>query len=199
MSRSRQKPPDCHHLLPRHCVTGTRPSYAVATVSAYGYPINAVMAATRILKPSFRSFRPATSRASEAARGSSKKQNTRCELVLRRALTALGLRYRIDAASLAGRPDIIFRGVRVVVFCDGDYWHGRDLEKRLKKLSMGHNATYWVTKIRSNVERDRRVTAALEADGWMVLRYWETDIHKDVTSVASEIAACIRERQKLRW
>lgn len=156
------------------------------------------MAATQIAKPSFLSLRPATSRASEAARGSSKKQNTRCELVLRKALTDLGLRYRIDAAGLDGRPDIVFRGARVVVFCDGDYWHGRELEKRLAKLATGHNAAYWVTKIRSNVERDRRVSTALEDDGWMVLRYWETDIHKDAERIASEIAVRVRERRQLR-
>jgi len=117
-------------------------------------------------------------------------------MVLRQALTALGLRYRIDAGGLDGRPDIVFRGSRVVVFCDGDYWHGRDLEKRLAKLALGHNAAYWVTKIRSNVERDHRVTAALEVNGWMVLRYWETDIHKDAESIASEIAARVRERRQ---
>jgi DNA mismatch endonuclease, patch repair protein len=155
------------------------------------------MPASPIVKASFRSLRPATSQASEAARGSSKKQNTRCELALRQALTAFGLRYRIDASGLYGRPDIVFRGARVVVFCDGDYWHGRDLEKRLAKLAMGHNAGYWVTKIRSNVDRDRRVTAALEDKGWMVLRYWETDIHKDVERIASEISSRVRERQQL--
>lgn len=163
-----------------------------------GYPLDDAMAAPRVAKPDFRSLRPATSQASEAARGSSKKQNTRCELVLRKALTALGLRYRIDAGELDGRPDIVFHGPRVVVFCDGDYWHGRDLEKRLAKLAKGHNAAYWVTKIRSNVERDRRVTAALEAGGWMVLRYWETDIHKDAECIATEIAAHVRERRPLR-
>jgi DNA mismatch endonuclease, patch repair protein len=156
------------------------------------------MAGPRITKASFRSLRPATSQASKAARGSSKKQNTRCELVLRKALAALGLRYRIDAGGLHGRPDIVFRGARIVVFCDGDYWHGRDLEKRLIKLAMGHNAAYWVAKIRSNVERDRRVTAALENDGWMVLRYWETDIHKDSERIATEIAARVSERRQLR-
>ena len=117
---------------------------------------------------------------------------------MRKALTTLGLRYRIDATGLDGRPDIVFRSARVVVFCDGDYWHGRDLKKRLAKLATGHNAAYWVTKIRSNVERDRRVTALLENDGWMVLRYWETEIHQDAERIASEIAARVRKRRQLR-
>lgn len=131
------------------------------------------------------------------ARGSSKKQNTRCEFLLRKALTALGLRYRISAA-LVGRPDIVFHSARVAVFCDGDYWHGRDLEQRLAKLKVGHNATYWVAKITSNVERDRRVTTALEGEGWLVLRFWETDIKRGAARVARDIAEHVRERRALR-
>jgi DNA mismatch endonuclease Vsr len=101
--------------------------------------------------PRFEVLRPASARASAAARGASRKRDTRCEILLRRALWALGLRYRVDVGDLPGRPDIVFRRARVAVFCDGDYWHGRDLEARLKKLARGHNPAYWVAKIRANV------------------------------------------------
>lgn len=126
--------------------------------------------------PSFSGLAPASKRATTAARGASAKTNTRCELVLRRQLWRRGLRYRLHHYGLPGRPDIIFPKHRVVVFCDGDFWHGQDLEARLARLASGHNAPYWVAKIRSNVERDRAVTARLEATGWRVLRLWETDI-----------------------
>jgi len=148
--------------------------------------------------PSYKSLAPATGRATAAARGSSKKKNTACEIVLRKALTALGLRYRIDAADLPGRPDIVFRPARVAVHCDGDFWHGRNLKERLAKLSTGHNAPYWVAKIQGNVARDARSTAALAANGWLVLRYWEKDIHADAERIAAEIAERLRERCKLR-
>ena len=148
--------------------------------------------------PRYSAFQPSSARASASARGSSKKQNTRCEIILRKALSALRLRYRLSTDDLAGRPDLVFRQARVVVFCDGDYWHGRDLEKRLAKLASGHNASYWVAKIESNVERDRRVTASLNNDGWLVLRYWETDIHKDAERIVHEIAEHVRERRQLR-
>ncbi len=147
-------------------------------------------------RPRFHGLRAATSRASEAARGSSKKQNTRCELILRKALTALGVRYRVDVTSLVGRPDIVFRSARVVVFCDGDYWHGRNLDDRLAKLASGHNAPYWVAKITSNVERDRRVTETLKGEGWLVLRYWETQIKKDAVVIAREIAMHVEARRR---
>ncbi len=106
----------------------------------------------------------------------------------------LGLRYRLDAASLPGRPDIVFARARVVVFCDGDFWHGRDLASRLQKLSRGHNAPYWMEKVRTNVARDARNQVALESDGWLVLRAWESDILRDATAVAAALAQQIRAR-----
>lgn len=110
----------------------------------------------------------------------------------------MGLRYRIGAGEILGRPDVVFRSAGVVVFCDGDYWHGRNLQHRLAKLASGHNAAYWVAKITSNVERDRQVTARLEEDGWLVLRYWETDIKREADRIAHEVATRVRERRALR-
>jgi DNA mismatch endonuclease, patch repair protein len=89
---------------------------------------------------------------------------------------------------LHGRPDIVFTRERVVVFCDGDFWHGRDLECRLAKLSRGHNATYWVAKVQRNVARDRENQQALEAAGWTVVRVWETDVLRTAGHSADRIA-----------
>jgi DNA mismatch endonuclease Vsr len=103
-----------------------------------------------------------------------------------------GLRYRLHVLGLPGSPDIVFTKRQVVVFCDGDFWHGRDLNRRLAKLATGHNATYWLAKVQRNVERDRRQTGALEALGWTVLRFWETDILCRADYVADQIIAVIR-------
>ena len=70
------------------------------------------------------------------------KTRHRCEIQLRCALWLSGLRYRVDVATLPWRPDIVFPRERIAVFCDGDFWHGRELEARLKKLATGHNAPY---------------------------------------------------------
>jgi len=86
---------------------------------------------------SYAGLKPASSRASKAARGSSKKSNTKCELLLRRELWKRGCRFRVDVRDLPGRPDIVFSKARVVVFCDGDFWHGRNWEERQKKLPRG--------------------------------------------------------------
>ena len=107
---------------------------------------------------------------------------------MRKALRKLDLRgYRVDDDRLAGRPDVVFSVARVVVFCDGDFWHGRDLEARIGRLSGGHNAPYWVGKISGNVARDRKRNEELAAAGWTVLRFWESDILKNADEIASRI------------
>ena len=143
---------------------------------------------------SYRGLRPASDRASITARASSRKGNTRCELLLRLELWRSGLRYRLHEQNLPGRPDIVFRKARVVVFCDGDFWHGRNLEQRLTKLSHGHNAAYWVSKIQKNVERDLRQTQALTDDGWLVLRFWETDILGNLSAIVKNILGAVHSR-----
>lgn len=137
--------------------------------------------------PSFKGLKPASPSASRAARGASRKTDTRCELKLRRALWKAGARYRKNVSSLPGTPDIVFQGPRLVVFCDGDYWHGKDWEERRKKLARGTNSQYWLAKIQRNIERDEANNQRLKAAGWTVLRYWESDIHADVTRVATDI------------
>lgn len=83
----------------------------------------------------------------------------------------------------------------MVVFCDGDFWHGRELAARVAKLQQGHNAPYWIAKIEGNVARDRRTDAKLAAAGWKVLRYWEGDIRDSADRIADEIAATVRNQQ----
>ena len=142
--------------------------------------------------PSFTGLGPASPHSRRAAQRSSKKANTKCELALRRALRTTGLRYRLSSCGLPGHPDIIFPREHVVVFCDGDFWHGRNLASRLARLSRGHNAPYWTNKIRSNVERDRAITTRLQGEGWQVIRLWETDILRDPARAAATVAEAIR-------
>jgi DNA mismatch endonuclease (patch repair protein) len=146
-------------------------------------------------QPSFIGLKPASRKASTAARGSSQKRGTQCELLLRKALSRRGLRYRVNASDLPGRPDIVFRKPQVAVFCDGDFWHGRELAARVARLKTGHNASYWVAKIQSNVDRDRRNSEVLRGDGWFVLRYWESQLRANVDAIADEIARIVQSRR----
>ena len=112
--------------------------------------------------------------------------------MLRRALRARGLAFQSNARHIQGRPDIVFSWARVVVFCDGDFWHGRKLRSRVAKLADGHNAAYWVAKIKANVARDRRNSRSLRAQGWSVLRVWEGDVVADSERVVSRIEAYLK-------
>ena len=106
----------------------------------------------------------------------------------------MGLRYRLYAKELPGKPDIVFRRKRLAVFVDGDFWHGRDWEARRRKLATGHNADYWLAKIRYNRERDRRNTQQLEAAGWRVMRLWETDVKRAPQEAAAAVQTALSER-----
>jgi DNA mismatch endonuclease (patch repair protein) len=142
--------------------------------------------------PDYSKLTPASLRASDAARAASRKRDTNCELLLRRALQRAGVRgYRVAPDTVLGRPDVAFLGARVAVFCDGDFWHGRNLDERLALLAQGHNATYWTAKIARNVARDRAHDAALKATGWTVLRYWETDLRADADAIAADVSRAV--------
>lgn len=144
--------------------------------------------------PSYKGLSPA-SEASSRAKRSNRHSDTRPETTLRRALWRMGLRYRKNVASLPGKPDVVFAGSKVAVFCDGDFWHGRNWPDLSRKLALGSNPGYWQAKIGTNIERDARHTEALKHLGWVVLRFWESDIKADVGAVASHIATVVAERK----
>lgn len=88
---------------------------------------------------------------------------------------------------LPGTPDLVFSRQRVVVFVDGDFWHGRDWDRRKVRLQVGMNAAYWLSKIAYNRERDNRNDTQLADLGWKVVRLWETDVLRDPEGAASGI------------
>ncbi len=126
--------------------------------------------------PSYRGLHSASDRASAAARGASRKADTKHERLLRSELWRAGCRFRKNVKHLPGKPDIAFTRAKLVVFCDGDFWHGRDWEARKAKLERGSNPDYWVRKIERNMERDSESTRLLLDAGWTVIRVWESDI-----------------------
>lgn len=144
------------------------------------------------MSPRFNALTAASPRASAAAKASSRKRDTKCELALRSALRKIGIHYRVSFAKLPGRPDVVLPGRKIAVFCDGDFWHGRNLQDRLAKLGRGHNAPYWVAKISRNVARDREQEHALAELGWRAVRLWETDILKNPHQAALRVAEATR-------
>jgi DNA mismatch endonuclease (patch repair protein) len=124
-----------------------------------------------------------------------RKSDTRPELALRSALHSLGLRYRLGtpvrAQAVRVVPDVLFGRARVAVFLDGCFFH-QCPDHGVQPRS---NAAYWTPKLARNVERDRRVDAALRADGWTVIRIWE---HEDPRTSAAKVASAVRDLSRRR-
>lgn len=103
-----------------------------------------------------------------------KNKNTNIELLLRKRLWKDGHHYRLKN-KLFGKPDLIYPRQKIAIFCDGDFWHGKNYDKenvRYKK--------FWKEKILTNMLRDRKVNKFLISKGWRVLRFWKTDILQDL-------------------
>ena len=114
-----------------------------------------------------------------------KSKNTRPELALRKALTKCGIKYRLQSTLLPGHPDIVLPQLKIAIFVDGDFWHGYLFKTKVNKIS--HNRSYWIRKIRYNMQRDRKNNKELRKNGWTVLRFWEHQIKTDSSAVASKI------------
>ena len=124
-----------------------------------------------------------------------RSKNTTIELALRKALWKKGIRYRKNYKGLIGKPDIVITKYRIVVFCDSDFWHGYDWDNRKSRIKS--NQEYWIPKIERNMKRDKEVTAVLVEQGWIVLRFWEHSIRKNLESCLDDIEEAVSIRKEL--
>lgn len=116
-----------------------------------------------------------------------KGTNTSPEIALKRELRKARVSFTREPRGLPGKPDFILLSWRAVIFCDGDFWHGRHWAERKKRLQGVNNAPYWISKIGYNRERDRRVNRSLTRAGWLVIRFWASDLLEDPASAAALI------------
>lgn len=107
-----------------------------------------------------------------------RSSDTKIELILRKALWQRGYRYRKNYSKLPGKPDIALTKYKIAVFCDGEFFHGKDWEVLKPKLVNSNNSDYWISKISRNIERDSEVNKQLLFLGWTVVRFWGNDIKK---------------------
>lgn len=114
-----------------------------------------------------------------------KSQDTKPEVLLRKALWNYGIRYRKNYKKLPGKPDIVLIKQKIAIFVDGDFWHGRDMGGIRRQVKT--NKAYWLPKIERNIERGKEVNDALLNEGWLVLRFWESDIKKDLAGCVKTI------------
>ena len=106
-----------------------------------------------------------------------KSQGTKLEVLFGRLLWNAGVRYRKNDKSVFGKPDFVIKRFKIAIFCDGEFWHGRNWD--IRKNDHKSNRDFWYTKIERNIERDKEVNDELNKQGWKVFRFWETEITKN--------------------
>ena len=106
-------------------------------------------------------------------------KDTKIELKLRKALWDKGFRYRKNYKELPGKPDIVLTKYKIAIFCDSEFFHGKDWEIQKERLKKADNGEFWVSKISRNIQRDLEVNDELNSLGWVVLRFWGKDILKN--------------------
>lgn len=126
-----------------------------------------------------------------------KNKDTSIEMKLRKALWEKGYRYRKNYSALPGKPDIVLTKYKIAIFCDSEFFHGKDWEVLKPRLEKGNNSEYWLKKISRNRERDDASNKELLFLGWTVIRFWGKDIIKDVEQCVRVIEECIFDLQMI--
>ena len=122
-----------------------------------------------------------------------KNKDSKIEIMLRKELWSRGLHYRKNVNRIYGKPDIVFIGKKIAVFCDSEFWHGYNWEERKKDFKS--HQEFWIPKIERNIARDTEVTEKLESEGWIVLRFWGNVIKKNTADCADIIQRAWEDRQ----
>jgi DNA mismatch endonuclease, patch repair protein len=129
-----------------------------------------------------------------------RSRDNKAEVVLRKALWHLGYRYRIQSPRYKGRPDLVLPKYRLMIFVDGDFWHGRALreggEEQLRQVIRGKRFEWWRDKLSRNIARDEEVTKYHQSEGWNVLRIWESDVLTNLTDVVDRVIALIKAQKE---
>ena len=109
-----------------------------------------------------------------------RSENTSIEVMLCKALWNKGYRYRKNYKKLPGKPDIVLTKYKIAIFCDSEFFHGKDWEVLKPRLEKGNNSEFWINKISRNIDRDEEVNKKLLFMGWTVIRFWGNDIKKSI-------------------
>ncbi|MFT3794655.1 very short patch repair endonuclease [Flavobacterium sp.] len=123
-----------------------------------------------------------------------KSTGTKTEVMLAKSLYHKGYRYRKNDKTVFGKPDLTFKKLKLALFIDSEFFHGKDLETKKKPVN---NAEFWEKKIKRNIERDQQVNEYLTSHGWTVLRFWSEDIKKNLHTVVRTIEETIEEKKNL--
>lgn len=124
-----------------------------------------------------------------------KSKNSRIETALAKALWVKGHRYRKNYTGIIGKPDIVFTRYRLAVFVDGEFWHGKNWDAEAAKIK--NNLSFWQKKIEANIARDLKVNQELVAQGWSVLRFWGSDVKKELDNCVAAVEERLQQLKSL--
>lgn len=119
---------------------------------------------------------------------------SKIETTLAKALYARGYRYRKNDRSVFGKPDMTFKKIKLAIFVDSEFWHGKNWSKHNNNIKS--NEKFWDTKIKGNIERDKIVNQTLRNEGWTVLRFWGLQIVKKLDFCLNKIETTIIKLDK---
>jgi DNA mismatch endonuclease Vsr len=122
-----------------------------------------------------------------------KNKGSKIENLLMKALWHKGFRYRKNDKTVFGKPDIVFKSLKIAIFCDSEFWHGKNWET--KKLEHKSNQEFWFKKIERNIERDKEVNEYLWKNSWKVIRFWGKEIEKNLDLCTKKIENIINEQK----
>jgi len=121
-----------------------------------------------------------------------KASGTKPELLMAKALWSKGYRYRKNNKSVFGKPDFTFKKLKIAIFVDSEFFHGKDFDIKKKPTT---NPEFWAKKILRNIERDKEVNKKLTAEGWKIMRFWSREVNKDLEEIIFRIEAEIKIRK----
>ncbi len=122
-----------------------------------------------------------------------RSHGTKAEIKLAKAIWDKGYRYRKNNKTVFGKPDLTFKRLKIAVFVDSEFFHGRKWQSN--KYRIKTNRKFWWKKIEGNINRDHKVNRKLKKEGWKVLRYWDTEVHKKLGHCIAEIEKTIKKRE----
>ncbi|MBS1536194.1 MAG: DNA mismatch endonuclease Vsr [Bacteroidetes bacterium] len=120
-----------------------------------------------------------------------KSSGSAIETMLAKELWKKGYRYRKNDASVFGKPDLTFKKMKIAIFVDSEFWHGKDWE--IRKSDHKSNVEFWHSKIERNIERDKEVNLQLTNQGWKILRFWGKEIKSNLKQCINSIEISINE------
>lgn len=125
-----------------------------------------------------------------------KSKGSKIEDLLAKSLYKKGIRYRRNVKSVYGCPDICIKKFKIALFCDSEFWHGKDWESTITRFKS--NQEFWINKISRNIQRDIEVNEYLMTNGWTVLRFWGNEIIKNFEDCLDKVLVSIDQTRKIK-